>query len=103
MYTLFQLLQCHNSFYKHLGGIMPRHRCNFPFTLTVYDVCCVAEPVARMAFALQSRPVTGPQLGPVPYYNTSWNTGYCGLFPSSTATVNDVTISTKQHPMCGEC
>jgi len=82
---------------------MLRHRCNLPFTLTVFDICCVAEPLARMAFALQPGPVTGSQLGPVPYYNTSWNTGYCGLFPSSTATVNDVTISTKQHPMFGEC
>jgi hypothetical protein len=72
-----------------------------PFTFTLYDVCCVAEPLARVVFALQSRPVTGPQLGPVPYYNSGRNTGYCGLFPSATATINDINMSSKLHLVLG--
>lgn len=58
--------------------------------------------MAGVAFALQSGPVIGPQLGPVPHYNTSRNIGHCGVFSTSTATVGDTVVSFMQHPVHGK-
>jgi len=60
-----------------------------PLPFIFYNIYCIAEPLAGVAFALQSGPVIGPQLGPVSYCNTGRSTGHGGVFPSSTATVGD--------------
>lgn len=75
--------------------------CRWILTLhsILNNAYCVAEPLAGVAFALQSGPVIGPKLGPVPHYNTSRNIGHCGVFSTSTTAIGDAVVSFMQHPV----
>lgn len=88
--------------YVCINGKMHR-QVNSTFTpFTLINACCVAEPLAGVAFAFQSGPVIGPKLGPVPHYSTSRNIGHCGVFSTSTTAIGNTIVSFMKHPVRGE-